>query len=325
MQCLEDLLTSRTLSSKYEIVNTDDQEAPQHALPQHSAGWTPGVAAGSPDTPQSSTEVLNRIIGQASHLDEEIRARIESGETTIEMILRAGLDALQPQSFASAARMPDSKEEDTALSVRTDKIVVPTNRMQVHPDFLPNVYSNHLHIKAFSMVAALRANGEILGLNFQQLTDPETQSPFYNGPNTTGDAEVAVLAKFQHVPPHLRPTASQVRHAHHPYVDIIPCPIFRQRVTGLIAMEEASPSSDTDFETDLCADIEKDGLICWGSHLSGAQSGTGSGAPWDIRSWEAQPWFLKKWWFIVGGKEGALFKQSRWWHEIRGDRLPYSW
>ncbi len=62
------------------------------------------------------------------------------------------------------------------------------------------------------------------------------------------------------------------------------------------------------------------GLICWGGVGVGRQdrNGVGTGTPWDIRSWEAKEWFIQKWWFIVGGEEGELVQQSKWWRALRG-------
>ena len=73
---------------------------------------------------------------------------------------------------------------------------------------------------------------------------------------------------------------------------------------------------------EFCADLENDGLICWASYTGPDNEVSGSSAPWDIRSWEAQPWFLKKWWLVFGDESG-IYQQSKWWHEFRGDHLPY--
>lgn len=78
-------------------------------------------------------------------------------------------------------------------------------------------------------------------------------------------------------------------------------------------------------EDDLCADLQNDGLICWGSSLGGGSAAMGSGAPWDARSWEAQSWFLRKWWILIGGAEGEIYKQTRWWCEMRGERFCNPW
>jgi hypothetical protein len=110
-----------------------------------------------------------------------------------------------------------------------------------------------------------------------------------------------------------------MRYPHPCYADTLPFASVRQRLIGMLNCDP--PLLDAD---DLCKDLVRGGLICWGSSISG-DARKGSGAPWDCRSWEAQPWFLKKWWLMVGGSDGVIFKQTRWWHEFRGDRLPDIW
>lgn len=107
---------------------------------------------------------------------------------------------------------------------------------------------------------------------------------------------------------------------HHPYIDVLPFPTFRERLITLACAKE--PTIDED---ELCKDLENDGLICWGSSLGGGSTAVGSGAPWDIRSWEAQGWFMKKWWILIGGAEGEIYKQTQWWCEMRGERSCYPW
>lgn len=70
-----------------------------------------------------------------------------------------------------------------------------------------------------------------------------------------------------------------------------------------------------------------DGLICWAGAGLGRRdrdSSTGRapascGTPWDVRSWEARPWFLRKYWALLGGEEGELVRQSEWWRGMRGE------
>jgi hypothetical protein len=90
---------------------------------------------------------------------------------------------------------------------------------------------------------------------------------------------------------------------------------LRERIIKLAYVEE-EPMIDED---ELCQDLNN-GLVCWGSVLDGRNSTIGSGVPWDVRSWEAQPWFLKKWWIVIGGAEGEIYKQTQWWRQIRGER-----
>jgi hypothetical protein len=259
---------------------------------------------------------LNKLIQQIDSVDEAVYSRILSGEIPISEIFRAGCDV--------PAQPPQNPPINGTLSnpaLRTDKILVPENKMRVYADALPDIYSNNLRLKQFTTVSALRASAESLGLTLGMLSSPDCESQFYRGPLLRDAAQMFITTeKFDHVVPHLRPTVAQVRHRHHPYLDVLPFPTLRERIIEACSID--SPILD---EEDLCDDLQKDGLICWGSYLGDGNLATGSGAPWDYRSWEAQPWFLKKWWFFIGGSQGELFQQTRWWHQMRGDRLVAPW
>jgi hypothetical protein len=254
-------------------------------------------------------------------VDETVYNQIMSGEISISQIFRAGLihvPARRPHNpLSNGTFLVDEPDP----SLRTDRILVPENRMRVHAHALPNIYASNLRLKQFTTISALRASVESLGLTFDMLSNPDTESPFYRGSLSKDAAEMIIAKeKFDGVAPHLRPTIAQIRHRHHPYLDALPFPTLRERIIEACSLE--SPILD---EEDLCDDLEKGGLICWGSYLGDGNLATGSGAPWDYRSWEAQPWFLRKWWFFIGGSQGELFQQTRWWHEMRGDRLVAPW
>ena len=72
----------------------------------------------------------------------------------------------------------------------------------------------------------------------------------------------------------------------------------------------------------MCDDFRRDGMIVWGSQGNGM--GMGACTPWDMRSWEPQLWFLKKYWFLVGGWDDELWKAARWWHTMRNEKLNLS-
>ena len=92
-------------------------------------------------------------------------------------------------------------------------------------------------------------------------------------------------------------------------------------------------------EDELCYDMNvADGLICWGSQIGNAGTGVSAQAmrdsvssrdmracvPWDMHSWEPQVWFLKKYWYLVGGWDDDMWRNCRWWHSMRGEDLDYS-
>ncbi|OAA67907.1 hypothetical protein SPI_00102 [Niveomyces insectorum RCEF 264] len=91
-------------------------------------------------------------------------------------------------------------------------------------------------------------------------------------------------------------------------------------------------------EDELCYDMAMaDGLVCWGGASGDTAAVSAQGrrspgmgrdmracVPWDGRSWEPQVWFLKKYWFLVGGWDDEMWRNCRWWHSMRGEELDYS-
>lgn len=166
-----------------------------------------------------------------------------------------------------------------------------------------------------NVLAAILSNAVMLGLTVAATTDEATESPFYLD-DRSDDALNAHRRVFAHVKPSLQPTPSQLSCRHHPYLDLLPFPTFRERTIRLLAADP--PLID---EEDLCRDLVDEAFVCWGSSLG---PGLGvSGAPWDIRSWEVKPWFVKKWWMLTGGLEGEMFEQMRWWREMRGEHAGF--
>ena len=274
----------------------------------------------------SDHDILSRLLQEDDRFDDTTRRSITSGALTVHDILKAGLYALSKSDKSQGAPsqpMLQSLQDaspGTRPILRTDKILVIENKMQEHAHSLPDLHANCIRIKQLSGVAAIRCNAEVLGITFEQLCNEDTESPFHDT-SVTGGAEIAACAaSFQHVSPDLRPTAAQIRHRHHPWIDTIQSPTLRQRLIECISLDP--PVVDED---DFCQDLENDGLVCWGSTVGRADVPRGSGAPWDVRSWEVQPWFLGKWWFVIGGSNWELFQASRWWNEIRGDCLRYAW
>ncbi len=99
---------------------------------------------------------------------------------------------------------------------------------------------------------------------------------------------------------------------------MIPFATFRERAVA--ALECEPPLFD---ESEMCDDMCKDALVCWGSDGSGQRGsgGMAAGVPWDVRSWEPKPWFLKKYWFLVGDWDDEMWSSARWWHAMRNETL----
>jgi hypothetical protein len=174
-------------------------------------------------------------------------------------------------------------------------------------------YRNSLRIARFSYFSALFTNFSSLGFDFGLFLDERSVSPFCTSSTTEGGStDTSTILPTHDVPPNLRPISSQYKVPHHPYIDSLPFPTFRRRALAALAADP--PLLDED---DLCLDLMlHDGLVCWGS---ASQNGMDHGTPWDSHSWEAKEWFLRKWKWLVGGKEGELWHSSRWWAAQRGE------
>ena len=280
-----------------------------------------------PLTPESSQQhcIIGQLLQQESLvLDEKTRLQILEKKIDLQSILKAGLKALSHKTLVDVdcSTSHGNREgcANNSTQLRLDKILVLQNANKEYVASLPDIRRNNIRIKQVLFVAACVANASSLGLSLDGLGCESTESPFFRNSVSESAAKTACLSDFPDVKTHLRPCATQLMYRHHPYIDVLPFPTFRERLIKLACAEE--PMIDED---EMCKDLENDGLICWGSSLGGGSAATGSGAPWDIRSWEAQDWFMKKWWILIGGAEGEIYKQTRWWREMRGERSCYPW
>lgn len=180
---------------------------------------------------------------------------------------------------------------------------------------LPDPWRNNIQFTKTTIFNAFLTIALSLGFNLRDLVDANclstaTQSPFYR-PTTPQDDPRALLAaaRLPFAPSNLQPTLPQILIPHHPFLDLIPFPALRASAVTLAA---AMPHAFS--MTELKKDVYIHGaLVCW----VGAQSG-GTGQPWDTRSWEAAPWFLRKWRLLLDGENGDIWKSSKWWREARG-------
>lgn len=187
-------------------------------------------------------------------------------------------------------------------------------------------YANNLRIETTCVVAALHTIVMHLGIDQEIICADESLSPFFRSTAGSVGADYLVRANmiktvqqtFKRLKPDLRPSSEQITIKHHPCIDILPFPTLRKNV--IIHQEELD-------EDELFSDIFT-GLVCWGGAGIGKrdlENNTGyasTGTPWDVRSWEAKAWFLKKYWALLGGEDGELVRQSEWWRSIRGEDMP---
>ncbi|RAH84966.1 hypothetical protein BO86DRAFT_305668 [Aspergillus japonicus CBS 114.51] len=182
-------------------------------------------------------------------------------------------------------------------------------------------YTNHIRIDLVCTMTALYTLGTHIGVNESMLCADESFSPFYRPSAACADELVkanmvgTVQRIFKTLKPDLRPNREQIMIEHHPYIDILPFPTLRRNL--LILQAELD---EDEFMDDIIS-----GLVCWGGAGMGKRDRQNSvgrhptGTPWDVRSWEAKVWFLKKYWALLGGEDGELVRQSEWWRGLRGE------
>lgn len=183
-----------------------------------------------------------------------------------------------------------------------------------------------IFVQQNALFAAVMDNTLAIGVlnGPQAIFDDEAGSPFNKDwMESKGSLQLAdIRSKFSGAPRDLQPVDVQITVEHHVYLDVIPFPSFREKALKAIAQDP--PLFDED---ELCCDIcSNEGLIIWGSQ--GNSQGMDACRPWDMRSWEPKPWFLKKYHFLVGGWEDEMWRAARWWHMMRNERIttgPVSW
>lgn len=170
---------------------------------------------------------------------------------------------------------------------------------------------NHLRIEGLCVLAALQENCIQLGITRPMFCAEDAISPFFrpqlDPSSPDGDVVVSSLKRmFSTIKYDLRPSEAQITTLHHPYLDTLPFRDIRDNVIRL-----ADQIDEDEFLIDSVTH-----WTCWGG-VAGAHTGT----PWDSRSWEASDAFLQKWSVVVGGPEGELARQSRWWKAMRGEEV----
>lgn len=181
--------------------------------------------------------------------------------------------------------------------------------------------ASQLRIETVCTISALHAIGTHVGITEELICADDSLSPFFRftvdsaDDTAKNDMICAVQRIFTTLKPDLRPTKEQITIRHHPFIDILPSPTLRKNL-----IKHQDELDEDEFFHDMLI-----GLVCWGGagvgrrdrNLSTSYASTGT--PWDVRSWEARDWFIKKYWRLLGGEDGELVRQSEWWRSIRGE------
>ncbi|KIX03234.1 uncharacterized protein Z518_06786 [Rhinocladiella mackenziei CBS 650.93] len=163
----------------------------------------------------------------------------------------------------------------------------------------PDPYLNSIQFSRTTTFLGLLCNARCIGISLQDLLTPQHPSPFYDPAKANAPPQVLLAtATKPSIPVDLRPTLPQVIFPHPAYLDLLPFPGLRARAITL-----AATMPHVFNPLDLKWDFLEDGLICWRSRTCG---GGEPGQPWDMRSWEAAPWFLQKWSMLIKGGNGEI-------------------
>ncbi|KAG7411991.1 hypothetical protein Forpe1208_v008428 [Fusarium oxysporum f. sp. rapae] len=222
----------------------------------------------------------------------------------------------------------DSSEQQSSIgeiSPRDEDVLetVDTSVKKLEPNF-PDLYLNMLQFSPTAIFTSCLTNAISLGLDPSVIADCSVQqiSPFYQ-PNLSStlnhvaliQAGSNILSTFDNtsIPVHLRPTMAQILIPHHTSLDLIPLPFLRERA---IMLSAAMPHVFNNWELKL--DIyERGGLTIWRLKHEKGESVRDSYPPWDMKSWEAAPWFLKKWCMLMGREYDKMHNQSIGWQVVR--------
>jgi hypothetical protein len=164
---------------------------------------------------------------------------------------------------------------------------------------LPSPYSNTLDISRSRTLAACLHNAHSMGFAISDVIKPSCIAPsmFYR-PHRPEDDLTSLFASASasnpRMPENLRPTLQQVLHPHPAFLDLIPIPGFRSKVilaSVRRGWDDVGIGGLNLFE--LKRDIFQDGLSWQGPDIYGDKSKKIE--PWDMMSWEASGWFVRKW------------------------------
>ncbi|KAF5600638.1 hypothetical protein FPANT_2232 [Fusarium pseudoanthophilum] len=244
---------------------------------------------------------------------EKAQAQATCGQRLRPLLKREDLSPID-----SAERQSSIKEISPYNGDVTE--TVNTSVKKLDPNF-PDLYMNMLQFSPAAIFTSCLTNALTLGLDPSLIANCSVEhiSPFYQ-PNLSCTINHAaliqagsnILSTFNNtsIPIHLRPTMAQILIPHHTSLDLIPIPFLRERA---IMLSAAMPHAFNNWELKL--DIyERGGLTIW--RLKG-ESMRDTYPPWDMKSWEAAPWFLKKWCMLMGREYDKMNEQSIGWQVVR--------
>ncbi|KZF24498.1 hypothetical protein L228DRAFT_237422 [Xylona heveae TC161] len=185
------------------------------------------------------------------------------------------IETINPQRIVSSWNKNDS------VGLKIQNMIVATGLAE----------HRFIRLAQYSLLRAFVSNAAILGLSPALLADDESISPWTIS-NPFKPAEYAT--EYPHT---LRPTHIQLSTYHHPYIDLIASPNFRDNILLAMLTDEQ--------EDQFCHDFSSDAVKIWGSQ------------PWNPTGWEISQEFLDRWSSLID--EGTI-RTSNFWRLERGER-----
>ncbi|KAF5022517.1 hypothetical protein F66182_5419 [Fusarium sp. NRRL 66182] len=256
---------------------------------------------------------------QQRQLLKEAKAR-SSSISRLRPLLQRPVASKNDQDSTVSQRTTESHDQ----SFQEDDVDESFTQAESDANFA-DIYLNMLQFAPARLCTSLFYNARSLGFDLTRLADcgSEYISPFYqphlsaaSRPTSLAQAASAFVSSFDNsnVPVQLRPTMAQILIPHHVSLDLIPFPLMRERA---IMLSAAMPHIFNNWELKLDIYV-RGGLILWRqSSKQKSERDRNSYPPWEMKSWEAAPWFLEKWCMITGGEDGELYKQSMGWQVVR--------
>ncbi|KAK5637129.1 hypothetical protein RRF57_012841 [Xylaria bambusicola] len=192
-----------------------------------------------------------------------------------------------------------SQNEGNTVSLAPIAAAPPLREQPTSSLDMPSGLRGDLEDNFTTVFRACLSNAACIGINIPDLMRCEKpcMSPFYRPLVHMNEDPTALIAASSHgsLPDSLKPTLAQILVPHHASLDLIPIPRLRERA---ILMCAALPHIFSLWEMKL--DIyTRNALTC---RVCDTSRGSES-HPWDMRSWQAAPWFLSKWRMIIDSND----------------------
>ncbi|KAF3935156.1 hypothetical protein ABW20_dc0106063 [Dactylellina cionopaga] len=233
-------------------------------------------------------------------------------QAVVEHALSASSDS-DPGAFGSEGLLGDwmiAQTSDPQEVSSSSSSSVPTQPLPDIGDFLQSFTStsfnfpdeSNLSIPTFSLLRACTTIAQRLKV-CHLLWDFTATSPFYG----------TMSSQHHDLPADLRPTVTQLTIPHHPMLDLLPWPKFRDRLISTFSLEETMwpvHKSERLNLLRLVYDMENsEGDGCEGVRVNGTNAYDGSG-------WEVGQGFFKVWWWAL---DRDIVGRSNYWRSQRGD------